>query len=127
MTDQDDEQGVVKAKRAMGCPFCPKNEKGIPPLFDTETDLRTHIEEEHSMAKQAKVPEHIVALDKLLEEGTGITSWTLITCDRQGVKTNSSIVRDRTLENLFALEGLFEFLYTNRSLMSGREGLVPYR
>jgi hypothetical protein len=123
----ENEKETVQAQIAYPCPFCGRDEKGMPTaMFNDEGELRAHIDEKHSQKESQSLPEKLTeALGELLipdEEGNHCTSWILVTMDKQKlVRLESSLLgKDASLESRMSVEGLLVFLSENRQFMSGR-------
>jgi hypothetical protein len=123
---------VVKAQQIFPCPFCGTSEEtGIfNNAFDSEKDLREHIEDKHAegMAKkklEQTVPEFIKLLEEARKEGT-FSSWVLITIDQKtGLRMNDSIRMSNSLEEMLCVEKILQLADENSHILSGR--LPPQR
>lgn len=130
MSEDDDGKGkaeaIVQPKMLHPCPFCGKNkETGLPiSMFETEDDLKAHLEDKHldhmAQSKMEKmVPEYIQALNKGLNED--FTSWTLITVTPPLIRVQSSILKSNSLEEMLCVEGILQMASDNKAILSGRD------
>ncbi len=118
---------VIKADQIFPCPFCGTSKKtgSFKSVYNTQDQLREHIEEKHTEEMALKkleeqVPEFIKLLEAARNKGT-FSSWVLLTIDQKvGLRMDDSIRISKSLEEMLCVEKILQLADENSHILSGR-------